>query len=331
MRRLWKAAAHPLSGGSSTAPRLQITHQSQNTPIDLFRQFVKLCRPEHWVKSILVILPPFFLGVIFEREMLLRVLPAFVSFSFAASAIYVVNDLADRERDKLHPVKRARPLASGAVTPRAAATLAAILAAAAFLATPFAHSPFWAATVLAIYLASNVAYSLRFKATALVDIFILAAGFVFRIFYGGFYFGTEVSSWMFLCVFSGALYFACGKRRAELLRLGSGSGSRPALGAYSADFLRAHYYMFCTLAILFYCLWTITRTDQHAVGKLALTIPVMIFIVARYNMLVEDGAADADPVPVLLHDKWLIAASLLFVFLNFVVLYLGAYLPRVTY
>lgn len=294
-------------------------------------KFLRLCRLEHWIKNLLVVLPPFFLGVVFERDIFIRLLPAFLSFSFAASSIYIINDIADSERDRLHPVKQSRPIASGAVTPRSAAILAAMLAAASFVACPFAHSPFWAAFVIAFYIATNVAYSLRFKETPLVDIFILASGFVFRIFYGGFYFGTEISSWMFLCVFSGALYFACGKRRAELLRLGSNTQSRSVLRSYTSRFLDAHYYMFCALAILFYCLWTITRTDQRAVGKLALTIPVMFFIVARYNLLIEKGGTEGDPVPVLLHDKWLIASLVLFVALNFVVLYLGEYLPRVTY
>ena len=291
----------------------------------------RLCRFEHWIKNILVLLPPFFLGVIFEREIFVRLVPAFLSFSLAASAIYVVNDLADRERDRRHPAKRNRPLASGAVMPRAAAALAAALALASFAATPGAHSPIWAAFILASSSAANAAYSLRFKETPLVDIFILASGFVFRIFYGGFFFGTPISSWMFLCVFSGALYFACGKRRAELARLGPATESRSVLRAYTSRFLDAHYYMFCALAILFYCLWTITRTDQNAVGKLALAIPVMFFIVARYNLIVEKGAEDGDPVPVLLHDKWLLVSLALFVALNFTVIYLGGYLPRVAY
>lgn len=294
-------------------------------------KFLRLCRLEHWIKNLLVVLPPFFLGVVFEREIFIRLVPAFLSFSFAASAIYVINDIVDSERDSMHPTKRSRPIASGEVSKRTAALLAIALAVASFVAAPFANSPYLAAFVIASYIGTNVAYSLRFKETPLVDIFILAFGFVFRVFYGGFFFGTPISSWMFLCVFSGALYFACGKRRAELLRLGSNTQSRSVLRAYNSRFLDAHYYMFCALAILFYCLWTITRTDQRAVGKLALTIPVMFFIVARYNLLIEKGSTEGDPVPVLLHDKWLIASLVLFVALNFVVLYFGEYLPRVTY
>ena len=293
--------------------------------------YLKLCRLEHWVKNLLVFLPPFFLGVMFDGPKLRVAAPAFLSFSLVASAVYVLNDLNDRESDRLHPAKRSRPIASGAVGVNSALALAAALIVAGFGMLFWAHSRILAAIVLAMYLLCNVAYSVRFKDTPLVDIFLLASGFVFRIFHGGFFFGIEISSWLFLCVFSAALYFACGKRKNEIARMGAGSGTRTVLRFYTQKFLDAHYYMFCGLSILFYCLWTITRTDQHAVGKLALTIPVMVFILARYNYIVESEDCDGDPVPVLLHDKWLILASLFFVALNFAVLYFGEYMPRVRY
>ena len=293
--------------------------------------FIKLCRLEHWVKNGLVFLPPFFLGVMFDGDKLSVAAPAFLSFSLVASAVYVLNDINDRESDRMHPAKRNRPVASGAVGVMPAAALAAVLCVAGFGMLFWAHSRIWAAIVLAMYLLCNVAYSVGFKNTPLVDIFLLASGFVFRIFYGGFYFGIEISSWLFLCVFSSALYFACGKRKNEIARIGANSGSRTVLRFYTQKFLDAHYYMFCGMSILFYCLWTITRTDQHAVGKLALSVPVMVFILARYNYIVESEDCDGDPVPVLLHDKWLILATLSFIALNFVVIYFGAYLPRVRY
>ena len=292
---------------------------------------VKLCRLEHWVKNVLVFLPPVFLGVMFRRDMLCSALPAFLSFSLASSAVYVFNDFMDRERDRNHPEKRKRPLASGEVGPAAAVALALALCAVAFVGAFLAHAPILAAMTLLAYVLTNVCYSAKLKDVPLIDIFLLASGFVFRIFYGGFFFGVEISSWMFLCIFSGALYFACGKRKNEIARLGNGTLSRGVLKYYSQKFLDAHYYMFCGLSVLFYCLWTITRTDQHAVGKLALTIPVLFFILARYNHVVESGKSDADPVPVLLHDKWLMSATLLFAAMNIVVLYFGEYLPRVRY
>ena len=183
--------------------------------------FIKLCRLEHWVKNGLVFLPPFFLGVMFDGDKLSVAAPAFLSFSLVASAVYVLNDINDRESDRMHPAKRNRPVASGAVGVMPAAALAAVLCVAGFGMLFWAHSRIWAAIVLAMYLLCNVAYSVGFKNTPLVDIFLLASGFVFRIFYGGFYFGIEISSWLFLCVFSSALYFACGKRKNEIARIGA--------------------------------------------------------------------------------------------------------------
>ncbi|MBP5791676.1 MAG: decaprenyl-phosphate phosphoribosyltransferase [Kiritimatiellae bacterium] len=292
---------------------------------------MRLLRLEHSIKNILVALPAFFLGVLFEQETFLSATIAFISFTLVSSAVYAVNDIFDREEDAKHPLKRLRPIASGAFGVKAAVILAAVLSAAGIAMSLFAHSPLWAFVAIAAYLAVNVAYSAGLKDVPLIDIFILASGFVFRIFYGGFFCGIQITSWMFLAVFSGALYFAAGKRRCELAKYGPEAGSRSVLRHYTKPFLAAHYYMFCALTILFYCLWTITRTDQKAVGKLAFTIPFLIFILARYNLLVETGRNEGDPVNVLLHDKWLVMGAIGFVAVNFVVLYFGAYLPRVTY
>lgn len=295
------------------------------------KQMIRLCRPEHSIKNLLVALPAFFLGVLFEPAVFIRAMVAFVSFTLVSSAVYILNDVNDREEDSRHSVKKFRPIASGVVAIKPACIFAAILVVAGVALAALAHSPWWAVTVLLCYLVANIAYSVYLKTVPLIDIFILASGFVFRIFHGGFCCGIEITSWLFLCVFSGALYFAAGKRRSELARYGEAAGSRSVLKSYSKAFLSAHYYMFCALSILFYCLWTITRTDQKAVGKLALTIPLLIFILARYNLLVESDKYDGDPVPVLLHDKWLLLGAVGFVAVNFVVLYFGAYLPRVTY
>lgn len=292
---------------------------------------IRLLRLEHSIKNLLVALPAFFLGVFFEPQVLLSSLVAFVSFTLVSSAVYVINDINDREEDARHPLKKSRPVASGEVGVKAAAILAASLAASGIAMSLFAHSPVWAFVSITAYLAVNIAYSRGLKDVPLLDIFILASGFVFRIFYGGFSCGIQITSWMFLAVFSGALYFAAGKRRCELAKYGPDLGSRSVLKHYTKPFLAAHYYMFCALTILFYCLWTITRTDQKAVGKLAFTIPFLIFILARYNLLVETGRNEGDPVNVLIHDKWLVLGAIGFVAVNFVVLYFGAYLPRVTY
>ena len=283
-------------------------------------EYLKLCRPLHWIKNALIFLPPFFLGVIFRNDVFGLVFPGFFSFSFVATSVYILNDICDRGYDSVHPGRKNRPIANGKVDIKIAWTMTAVFAVLGMSLACFAERPALAATTAALYFLTNAGYSLGFKHVPVLDVFLLASGFVFRIFFGGFYFGISISSWLFLCVFSVALYFAFGKRKSEYRKYGL--QGRPVLAKYSKLFLDAHYYLFCALSVLFYCLWTIERTGQNAVGKFALTIPFMIFIVVRYNLIVETSDEYADPVPTLLRDKWLFSATVFFVLTNFVLLYL---------
>jgi 4-hydroxybenzoate polyprenyltransferase len=280
---------------------------------------LKLCRPLHWIKNVLVFLPPFFLSVIFREDIFKLLLPGFLAFSFVATSIYILNDIFDRSYDRSHPERKNRPIANGKVKLSVAWMMAVGFALSGMGLTFFAKVPLYSIIAILLYLVMNIGYSLGLKHVPVLDVFLLASGFVFRIFFGGFYFDIPISSWLFLCVFSVALYFAFGKRKSEFKKYGV--ESRPVLAKYNKIFLTAHYYLFCVLSVLFYCLWTITRTGQNAVGKFALTIPFMIFIVARYNLIVETSEEYADPVPTLLRDKWLLTATLFFILTNFIFLY----------
>lgn len=297
----------------------------------LFIGVLKECRIEHWIKNLLIFLPPFFVNKLFDEIVVEGCIPAFLSFSLVASSIYYINDIFDRKRDLEHNAKCNRPIASGIIPMWLAWAMAGFMAIIGLVLSCMAHARWFALSTLTLYLVMNVWYGVYLKHVAIVDVFVLALGFVFRVFYGGFYFSISISSWLFLCVFTGALYFALGKRRGELKEYGQGSSSRPVLCQYSKEFLDAHYYCCCGLTIVFYCLWTIARTDQNSVGKLALAIPAMVFIMFRYNYIVEGRGCDGDPVPVLLHDKWLMISVVVFFVINFVVLYFGQSLPRVQY
>lgn len=292
---------------------------------------IRLLRLKHWIKNFLVFVPPFFLGVLFQKDNIILGALSFVSFSCIASAVYVVNDIKDCERDRQHPTKRIRPIAHGDVPVAIAWVLFACLVLCGLAPSVLSKMPICSSVVVIAYLVVNVCYSFGLKNIPIVEIFILASGFVFRIFYGGFFVGVPVSSWLFLCVFSGAVFLALGKRRNEKIKMVSGGETRPVLQAYGMRFLDSSYYLFCTMTVVFYSLWTISRTDQHAVGKLAFTIPFLFFIIVRYNLIVDSEESDGDPVPVLLKDHWLTVSVLAFVAINFVVVYLGQYLPRMTY
>lgn len=287
----------------------------------MFLDYIKLIRPLHWIKNTLIFLPPFFLSVIFKDDIIWRLPLGFLSFSLVASSIYIINDIFDREHDKLHPERNQRPLATGNAKTSVAWFLSVLFLMLGFSLVCFSKNFLIASLSLAFYFITNISYSCGLKNIPVLDVFLLSSGFVFRIFFGGAFFNIPISSWLFLCVFSVALYFAFGKRKSEFKKYAD--NGRPVLKKYTEMFLNAHYYLFCVLSILFYCLWTIMRTglNEHSVGKFALTIPFMIFIVARYNLVVETSDEYADPVPTLFRDRWLLLATGFFVFTNFLFLY----------
>ena len=173
---------------------------------------------------------------------------------------------------------------------------------------------------LAVYLGMNVAYSLGLKNVPLVDIAILAAGFLIRILYGACLTQIVISNWLYLTVMAMALYFALGKRRNELKRLGG--ETRAVLKAYPVSFLDKNMSMCLTLANVFYALWSMDANTQQAYHSdfVIFTVPIVLLITLRYSMNVE-GDSDGDPVEVLLHDKTLLLLCLVYAAAMFIILY----------
>lgn len=280
---------------------------------------IKLCRPAHAIKSLLVFLPPFFAQKILEKEVLLSSFFAFCSFSLIASVVYVFNDLVDKDLDRLHPRKCNRPIASGKVAVKSAWMLIILLICCGYGLIFFATEKVSSIILLSIYLFINIAYSLYLKNYPIIDLFILASGFVLRVYYGGTWFNIPISPWLFLCVFCGALWFIFGKRRNELLYAGKQGETRPVLKKYTVEYLNNSYYLLCALSIVFYSLWTILgRKTNYA---LQISIPVVIFILFRYNFVIETTNTDGDPMSMLLKDYLFLLLSLLFAAISFVGIY----------
>ena len=273
-----------------------------------------LMRPWHVLKNVLVLMPAFFGGRIMSIGMPLL---GFLSMSLASSAVYALNDVHDAPRDRLHPQKRSRPVASGEVSPARAALLAALcFALSVALPLGFGAPPvsLWP---LLLYVAANLAYSLLgFKDIPIVDVTIVALGFVLRVMYGGLLAGVEVSSWLLLTVMMASYYMALGKRRNELRD--TKEKTRAVLTRYTYDFLDRQMYLFLTLTVAFYSLWSVdARTAPHAV----LTVPVVILLLMRYSLVVE-GESDGDPTEVILHDRMLLALAAVYVVLMFGLIYM---------
>lgn len=287
----------------------------------MLTQLVKLIRVKHWIKNLLVLFPFIFAG---ELGAWYDAVPAFLSFCFAASAVYVVNDLCDVQADRAHPTKCERPIASGAVPKRVAAAVEVVLftlgfACAALFAAQVAEALFY----LALYVLLNVAYSVRLKQVPIVDVAIVAAGFLLRVLYGGAFGDIWISPWLFLTVLSFALYFALGKRRGELQRVGT--SSRAALVGYNQSFLDKMMYVFLACGLVYYSLWTINRTGDSSSILLLLGVPVAMIACMRYSLIVEGDVSDGDPVGVVLSDKLLLGLMVLWMVVVIVPLYAGGF------
>ena len=280
----------------------------------------RLARPWHYVKNLLVFVPLFFSGQLFSSPT--KVVDAGLAFacmSLAASGTYVMNDIHDHEHDRQHPTKKNRPIASGLVS----AKLAVIYAGLLFLLSIALHAFIcvrsgavaYATAVLAAYIVCNVGYSVfGLKNMPIIDVSIVALGFVLRILYGSAAAGIRVSSWLLLTVLMGSYYMALGKRRNELRD--SGEKTRAVLRHYTEEFLSRNMYMFLTLTIAFYSLWSADVAHPYAV----LSVPLVAVIAMCYNLNIE-GDSDGDPIEVILRDKKLIALGVVYVLMMLYIVY----------
>lgn len=284
------------------------------------KAYLKVMRIRHYIKNGLIFAALACSGRLLEKERLFAGVMGFAAFCLISSVVYIINDIWDREKDARHPTKCNRPIASGAVSVTEAWGLTVILLVAAMGCNAVVFHV--SSTVLLLcYLIMNLTYSFGLKNVPLLDITILTAGFLIRVMYGARVTGISVSNWLYLTVITLAFYFSLGKRRNELLHVGSGE-TRAVLEFYTPGFLDKTMYMCLGLANTFYALWcTDVRTTQFYGGaNLILTVPIILLITMRYSMDIE-GNSDGDPVEVLLHDKWLLILCGIYLATMFFILY----------
>lgn len=267
--------------------------------------YLKLLRVKHYIKNILIFLPLFFSRSVFNLPLLARTVAAFVVFCLMSSCVYILNDIRDVEKDRKHPVKCRRPIASGRISVRIAVYTAMMVFAVAVVIAVLTRVPLPAIAYLALYIVLNVLYSCGLKNYAMVDIAILTSGFVLRVLYGSKVTGIVISNWMYLTILMASLYAAFGKRRNELAVSGDGD-TRQVLKIYNYAFLDKCMYVALTAAIIFYSLWVIS---EFTGGPMILTIPLMIAIVLDYSLIVESGS-QGDPVEVILGSPGLIVLAI---------------------
>ena len=264
------------------------------------RIYLKQMRIKSWLKNLFVFFALIFSLELFEWNKFLQAVTLTLSFCLISSAIYVLNDICDVEKDRIHAVKKNRPIASGQISLPCAWILLICLTIAGFgLALSVNFSSF---LLILAYVVINILYSKWLKTKVVIDCFCIAAGFVLRVMVGGTIVSAGISDWMFLTVVSLSLFMAFGKRRGELHRYGVG-GTRDVLEIYEMNFLNGIVFMCAGLTMAFYSLWSISRESN-----LVYTVPIVLFIVIRYLLLVFSGRSEADPTALILSDKTLLVS-----------------------
>jgi 4-hydroxybenzoate polyprenyltransferase len=269
---------------------------------------LRALRPSQWSKNLFVLVALVFAAgeqqSHVEGGALQRVLLACAAFCCAASAVYLLNDVLDVEKDRAHPEKRTRPIAAGLVSVPLALAAALVLALAGLALGWVSTAGPSVAWVVGAYLVLNVAYGIRLKSVVLVDAFCIAAGFLLRVQAGGLAAGVGISHWAFLCMLFLALFLALAKRRAELALLGDDSHDhRPALRHYTLQFLDPMVSMLAGCTVITYTMYTVDHATAEKFGAdnhLVWTVPFVVFGVGRYMNLLQSGRGGDDPTRMLL-------------------------------
>jgi decaprenyl-phosphate phosphoribosyltransferase len=286
------------------------------------KNYVRLMRPHHYVKNGFVGLPLFFGHKLYDIAALCQTFWAFLAFCTAASTVYILNDLQDRETDRYHPSKRQRPLASGAMRPSEAVWLFFIL-----LAISLAISSIFLAReflfIIAAYLFLNLAYSWKLKRQPIIDVVCVAMGFVLRVFGGGIAAHVFPSQWLVLMTFLLALFLAFSKRRDELLLAGCGYKGRECLDGYSVEYLSLSMVLMAAVIIVCYIFYTLSPEvlAKHHTNMLYLTSFWVVIGLLRYMQITIVVEETGSPTRVLIRDGFLKSVVILWIATCYIILY----------
>lgn len=281
------------------------------------KSILKLMRIKHYIKNLLIFAPVFFARSILDVNLVFKVGLGFVSFCVVSSIVYIINDIHDVDKDREHPIKRNRPIASGKISIKQAWMLAFFLFIISFVLNLVWINNGLALIILYGYLLLNLAYSFYLKKIPIVDVTIIVIGFILRIVYGGVLVAIQLSNWLILTVIAISYYLALGKRRNELSR--NGNQSRDVLEHYNKEFLDKMMYVMLSLFIVFYSLWTVSITGDSQI--LIWSIPLVILVVMKYSLIIENNSY-GDPADVLFSDPVLLLLSGFYGLFMIIVLYI---------
>ncbi|WP_209389822.1 UbiA prenyltransferase family protein [Chryseobacterium sp. RR2-3-20] len=291
------------------------------------KKYLKLLRVEQWVKNLFVFVPLFFSGNIKNIDLLSKSIFAFVVFSLAAGVVYILNDYNDIEADQKHPEKRKRPLASGAISKKSAIGILVGLIVTdillVFFAYNFYHIQVWKfAIIVASYFVMNLAYTFKLKHVPIIDIFIIAIGFVLRVQAGGYITGIFISQWATLLTFVLALVLAIGKRRGELINAQVSGKTRKALDGYNVQFADIALSISVTLAIVCYLMFTLSPEIQVKLHSgVFYTVIFVVFAFLRYLQQTLVYNRTESPTKIVYRDRYIQVTLILWVAAFLILIY----------
>ena len=275
----------------------------QQQTISTFRALLQTTRPHQWTKNLLCFVPVVFTRNLDKPELIFGASMAVVAFCLGASGVYLFNDLRDRQLDQAHPVKKQRPIASGRLSFGVAATAMVLLMSGSLIVALLCNATFLA--LMAFYLFQNVAYTSGLKRIVILDVMLVANGFLLRAAGGAFAINVTASPWLVLCTLTLALLVAFGKRRHEITLLGDAGAHRHTLVEYSAEFLDQSMSMAAASAMVMYSLFTLSRyaTTTYGSQALVLSVPMVMYAVFRFVFLVRQQELGGDPTRMFITDK----------------------------
>lgn len=283
---------------------------------------IKLIRVRQWVKNLFIFIPSFFAGQIFEPGAVMPLLLGFLCFSLVASSIYVLNDYRDREVDRIHPEKRNRPLASGAVNLSTAWAVMMLFSIAGFFIS-YLLDPvfFW---IIVAYFVMNVAYSMGLKHIPIVDLFIVSFGFLLRIYGGGAIANISITHWLSVMILLLALFLIVAKRRDDiLLQMENGNCLRKSSQSYNLEFINSCLTLISAVVIVAYIMYTVSPevTERFESDNLFLTTVFVIAGMMRYLQITFVEKNSGSPTTIFVRDKFILLTIVGWIFSFYIIIY----------
>lgn len=285
-------------------------------------EYLKLLRPKDWAKNLFLLLPLFFSGELFSVSKYGPLLGGILAFCCLASSIYIINDYRDIEDDRRHHEKKNRPLASGSVSKNAAIALCILLVATGFAIAFLVRGKFL--FVLTIYFLLNLGYSFGLKNIPILDIFIVAVGFVLRVKAGAVIIVVGLSEWLTIMVFLLALFMAIGKRRDDLLlELTSGTNMRKSVRGYNLELLNVLTALVCAVIVVSYFMYTMSPEVLRRLGtyRLYYTCLFVLAGIMRYLQIIFVQAASGSPTKILYRDRFIQVSIILWIVSFYLIIY----------